>query len=82
MVDSFESITLVVFLINKNFTSHLYYIEHNRERGGSSAVGRGRSGPDRPRPTALLLPRSYGKTEAATAVDRLLMMVICMPETC
>ena len=51
------------------------------ERGGSSAVGRGRSGPDRPRPTALLPPRSYGKPEAA-AVDRLLMMDIRMPETC
>jgi hypothetical protein len=38
------------------------------------AVGRGRSGPDRPRPTALLPPRSYGKPEAAAAVDRLLMM--------
>ena len=39
-------------------------------------------GPDLPRPTALLPPRSYGKTEAAAAVDRLLMMGIRMPETC
>jgi hypothetical protein len=39
--------------------------------------------PDRPRPTALLPPRSYGKPEAAaTAVDRLLMMGKRMPETC
>jgi len=38
--------------------------------------------PDRPRPTALLPPRSYGKPEAAAAVDRLLMMGIRMPETC
>jgi hypothetical protein len=39
------------------------------ERGGSSAVRRGRAGrPDRPRPTALLSPRSNGKPEAATAV--------------
>jgi hypothetical protein len=38
------------------------------ERGGSSVVGRGRSGPARPRPTALLSPRSDGKPEAATAV--------------
>jgi hypothetical protein len=39
------------------------------ERGGSSAVGRGRAGrPARPRPTALLSPRSDGKPEAATAV--------------
>jgi len=53
-------------------------------RGGSSVVGRVRSvsQPDRPRPTALLPPRSYGKAEAATAVDRLLMMGIRMPETC
>jgi len=36
--------------------------------------------PDRPQPTALLPPRSYGKPEAA-AVDRLLMMGIGMPET-
>ena len=27
-------------------------------------------------------PRSYGKPEAAAAVDRLLMMGIRMPETC
>jgi len=39
-------------------------------------------GPDRPRPTALLPPRSYGKPEAATAVVELLMMGIRMPETC
>jgi len=38
--------------------------------------------PDRPRPTALLPPRSYGKPEAAAEVDRLLMMGIRMPETC
>jgi hypothetical protein len=39
------------------------------ERGGSSAVGRGRAGlPARPRPTALLSPSSYGNPEAATAV--------------
>jgi hypothetical protein len=39
------------------------------ERGDSSAVGRGRaSRPARPRPTALLPPRSNGKPEAATAV--------------
>jgi len=53
------------------------------ERGDSSGVGRGRAGrPARPRPTALLPPRSYGKSEAAAAVDRLLMMGIRMPETC
>jgi hypothetical protein len=39
-------------------------------------------GPDRPRPTTLLPPRSYGKTEAAAAVDKLLMMGVRMPETC
>jgi hypothetical protein len=38
--------------------------------------------PVRPRPTALLSPRSYGKPEAATAVNRLLMMGIRMSETC
>ena len=31
---------------------------------------------------ALLPPRSYGKSEAAAAVDRLLMVGIRMPETC
>jgi len=46
-------------------------------------VGPVRSGPGQPRPTALLLPRSYGKPEAAAAaVDRLLMIGIRMPETC
>jgi len=40
------------------------------KRGGSSAVGRRRSccEQDRPRPTALLPPRSNGKPEAATEV--------------
>jgi len=39
------------------------------ERGDSSADGRGRAGrPARPRPTALLSPRSNGKPEAATEV--------------
>jgi hypothetical protein len=32
--------------------------------------------------TALLSPRSNGKPEAATAVDKLLMMGMMMPETC
>ena len=44
------------------------------ERDDSSAVGGGRAGPDRPRPTTLLPPRSNGKPEAATVVDGLLMM--------
>jgi len=38
------------------------------ERGGSSAVGRGRS--------------SQPEPEAATAVDKFLMMGMRMPETC
>jgi hypothetical protein len=50
------------------------------ERGGSSDVGRGRSGPDGPRPTTLLPPRSNGKPETATAVNKLLMMCMRMPE--
>jgi len=38
--------------------------------------------PALPRQTALLPPRSNGKTEAATAVVELLMMGMRMPETC
>jgi len=52
------------------------------ERGGNSAVGSWLGRPARPRPTALLPPRSNGKPEAATAVDKLLMMCMRMPETC
>jgi hypothetical protein len=53
------------------------------ERGGSSAVGRGQAGrPDRPRPTTLLPLRSNGKPETATAVYKLLMMGMRMPEIC
>jgi hypothetical protein len=52
------------------------------ERGGSSAVGRGWSGSDRPRPTAMLPPRSNGKPEAATVFDELLMMGMKMSEIC
>jgi len=37
--------------------------------------------PARPRPTTLLPPRSSGKPEAATAVYKLLMMGMRMPET-
>jgi hypothetical protein len=51
------------------------------ERGGSNVVGRGRP-PGRPRPTTLLPSHSNGKPEAATAVDKLLMMGMRMPETC
>jgi hypothetical protein len=36
----------------------------------------------RPRPTTLLPPCSNGKPEAATAVDKLLIMGLTMPETC
>jgi len=39
-------------------------------------------GSARPRPTALLSPRSNGKPEAATAVVELLMVGMEMPETC
>jgi hypothetical protein len=54
------------------------------ELGDSSAVGRGRAGckTARPRPTALLPPRSIGKPEAATAVVELLIMGMRIPETC
>jgi hypothetical protein len=53
------------------------------ERGDSSAVGRGRAGRQaRPRPTALLSPRSDGKPEAATAVVELPMIGMRTPETC
>ena len=51
------------------------------ERGGSSVVGRGRSGTDYDQ------QHSYHhvptvKPEAATAVDKLLMMGMRMPEIC
>jgi hypothetical protein len=52
------------------------------ERGGSSSVGRGKGRTARPRSTALIPPRSYGKPEAAAAVNKLLMMGVRMPETC
>jgi hypothetical protein len=48
------------------------------ERGGSSAVGRGRAWPQ---PTALLPPHSKSKPEAANAVVELLVMGIRMPKT-
>jgi len=48
----------------------------------SGLLGSGQaSQPARPRPTALLPPRSNGKPEAATAVIELLMMDMRMPET-
>ena len=52
------------------------------ELGDSSVVGRGRAGPARPRPTALLPPRSNGIPETAAVVDRLLMMGIRLSEIC
>jgi hypothetical protein len=42
------------------------------ECGGSSVAG----------PATLLPPHSNGKPEVATAVDKLLMMGMRMPETC
>jgi hypothetical protein len=38
-------------------------------------------GPDRLGPTTLLQPRSNGKPKAATAVNKLLMVGMRMPET-
>jgi len=52
------------------------------DRGGSSAVWSWSDRSARPRPTALLPPRSNSKPEAATAVIELLMMGMRMPETC
>ena len=51
-------------------------------RSLSTAVAASGLQSDRPRPTTLLPPRSNGKPEAATAVDKLLMMGMRMPETC
>jgi hypothetical protein len=47
------------------------------ERGGSSVVGRCRAG----RPDNDQQARSNGETEEATAVDKLLIMGMRMPET-
>ena len=62
------------------------------ERGDSSAVCRGRSGPTTTNSTTtttlqrqnqwLLLQSPTAKPVAATAVDKLLMMGVRMPETC
>ena len=55
------------------------------ECGGICVVGRGRSGCgelDQPQPITQLPPRSNDKPEAATAVDRLLMMSMRMPKKC
>jgi hypothetical protein len=53
------------------------------ERGGSSVVGCGQSccEPDRPRPRTQLPPRSSGIPEVASAVGRLLIMRMRIPET-
>jgi len=67
-------------LINRSLSKAVAASGLPLERGGSCVVGRGRS--DRPRPTTQLPPLSNGKPEAATAVDRLLMMGMRMPETC
>jgi hypothetical protein len=50
------------------------------ERGGSCVIGRARS--DGTRPSTLLPPGSNGKPEAATAVYKILMIDVKMPETC
>jgi hypothetical protein len=51
------------------------------ERGGSSVVGRGRSGCHNRTYHDQQPPSSNGKPEAASAVDKLLMMGIRMPKT-
>jgi hypothetical protein len=48
------------------------------ERDDSNVVGHGS---DLQRPTTLLPPRSNGKPKVVTAVDKLLMMGMRMPET-
>ena len=52
------------------------------ERGGSSVVGRDRSDRTDHDQQHCYHQGSNGKPEAATAVDKLLMMGMRMPETC
>jgi len=59
--------------------SQVYYLSF---KYSSTRFGHPHAHHARPRPTALLPPRSYGKPEAAAAVDRLLIMGMRMAETC
>jgi hypothetical protein len=77
-----QHVSSIIMPINRSLSTAAAASGLPLERGSSSAVGRGRSGPDRPRPTTLLPSRSYGKPEAATAVDKLLLMGVVMLETC
>jgi len=66
-----------------NTAQHVSVIFMPIIRSLSTAVaGRGRGRRALPRPTTLLPPRSNGKPEAATAVDKLLIMGIRIHETC
>jgi len=83
-LDTVQHVLVILMPIIRNPSTAATASGLQQDRGGSSAVGRGRSScePDRPQPTALLSPRSYGKPEAAAAVDGLLMMGVRMSKTC
>jgi hypothetical protein len=78
-LDTAQHVLGILMPILRNSTTAVAASGLPLERDGSSAVGRGRSGP---RPTALLPPHSNGKPEAATAVVEFLMMGMRMAETC
>jgi hypothetical protein len=80
-----QRVSVILMPIIRSLTTTVAASGLPLERGGSSAVGRGRAGrsvgrPARARPTALLPPRSNGKTDAATAVAKLLKIGMRMPE--
>ena len=82
-LDTAQHVSGIIMPIIRSSTTAVATSGLPLERGGNSAVGRGRAGrPAPPGPTALLPPRSSGKPEVATAVVELLMMDMRMPETC
>jgi hypothetical protein len=82
LLNTAHHVSGILILIIRSLSTAVAASGLSLERDSSSVVGRGRAGPYRPRPTALLPPRSNGKPEAATAVDKLLMMSMRVPETC
>jgi hypothetical protein len=70
-----QHVSGILMSINRSLTIAVAAFGLPFKRGGSSVVVL-------TRPTALLLPRSNGKPEAATAIVELLMMGMKMPETC
>jgi len=80
-LDTAQHVSGIIMPIIRSSTTAVVASGLPLERGGISAVGRGRAGPDHDQQPCCHHPPTV-KPETATATVELLMMGMMMPETC